>query len=298
MASESEPLINPNPKLQSYYNTFESRIGYKLFLGDTRHFGYYEHDTRWPFPIGRALRRMEDKLGEALNLPPGAQVLDAGCGVGHVAIRMATKFKYRVQAFDVVPHHVAKAKRNVARAGLPDGQVSVRRMDYHHLESLDDQSVDGIYTMETFVHATDPKGVLAGFYQKLRPGGHIALFEYDHEFIDNSTDEMANSMRKINDIAAMPTNDLSHPGVFKDMLEEAGFTDVMVRDYSDKIKPMTRLFYLVAYIPWLFVTLLGLEKHFINTVAGVESYRGHGRWHYVAISAKKPGDKIESPKER
>jgi cyclopropane fatty-acyl-phospholipid synthase-like methyltransferase len=298
MSSDSEPLINSNPKLQSYYSTLESRVGYKLFLGGTRHFGYYEPNTRWPFPIGRALRRMEDKLAELLNLPPGSNVLDAGCGVGHVALHLATKFKYRIQGIDVVSHHIGKAKRNFARAKLPEGQVAVRLMDYHHLESLDDQSFDGIYTMETFVHATDPKAVLAGFFQKLRPGGRLALFEYDHEFVNNSPDDMANSMRKINDFAAMPTNDLSHPGVFKEMLEEAGFTDVVVNDYSENIKPMTRLFYLVAYIPWLIVTFLGLEKHFINTVAGVESYRGHGRWRYVAISATKPGGAIENAKTR
>lgn len=288
MSSGSEPLINPNPKLQTYYSTLESRVGYKLFLGGTRHFGYYEHDTRWPFPIGRALRRMEDKLAELLNLPPSADVLDAGCGVGHVALHLATKFKYHVQGIDVVSHHITKAKRNFARASLPKGQVRGRLMDYHHLESLDNQSLDGIYTMETVVHATDPKAVLAGFFQKLRPRGRLALFEYDHEFMNNSPGDMTNSMRKINDFAAMPTNDLSHPGMFQDMLEEVGFTDAIVNDYSEKIKPMTRLFYLVAYIPWLIVTFLGLEKHFINTVAGVESYRGRGRWRYVAITATKP----------
>ena len=298
MSTESQPLINANPKLQTYYATLESRVGYKLFLGGTRHFGYYEHDTRWPFPLGRALRRMEDKLAELLNLPAGAEVLDAGCGVGHVALHLAKKYKYRVRGIDVVQHHIEKAKRNFARARLPEGQVSVRLMDYHHLESVNDQSLDGIYTMETFVHATDPKAVLAGFFQKLRAGGRLVLFEYDHEFISGSPEDMADSMRKINDFAAMPTNDLSHPGVFEDMLREAGFTDVVTNDYSENIKPMTRLFYLVAYIPWLIVTFLHLEKYFINTVAGVESYRGHGRWRYVAISATKPGGTIEDPKAR
>ncbi|KAH7123374.1 S-adenosyl-L-methionine-dependent methyltransferase [Dactylonectria estremocensis] len=298
MATDSEPLINDNPKLQTYYTSLESRVGYKLFLGGTRHFGYYEHDTHWPFPIGRSLRRMEDKLASLLNLPSGADVLDAGCGEGHVALHLARKYKYRIQAIDVVDHHVAKAKRNVARAGLPEGQVGVRKMDYHHLESLDDQSFDGIYTMETFVHATDPKAVIAGFHQILRPGGRIVLFEYDHEFISDSPEDMADSMKKINDFAAMPTNALSHPGVFKEMLEEAGFTDVVVHDYSENIKPMTRLFYLVAYIPWLIVTFLHLERYFINTVAGVESYRGHGRWRYVAVVANKPGASIEGAKSR
>ncbi|KAM6512980.1 hypothetical protein FSOLCH5_010675 [Fusarium solani] len=296
--TESDPLINDNSKLQTYYASLESRIGYKIFLGGTRHFGYYEKDTYCPFPIGRALRRMEDKLAELLNLPSGATVLDAGCGVGHVALHLAKKYKHRIQGIDVVDRHIAKAKRNFARSGLPEGQVSARRMDYHHLETIDDQSFDGVYTMETFVHATDPKAVVAGFFRILRPGGRLALFEYDHEFVSDSPEDLADSMKKINDYAAMPTNDLSHPGVFKEMLEEAGFTDVVVHDYSERIKPMTRLFYLVAYIPWLIITFLHLEKHFINTVAGVESYRGHGRWRYVAISATKPGGPIEAPKTR
>lgn len=39
--SEARPLINDNPELQSYYQSLESRIGYRLVLGGTRHFGYW-----------------------------------------------------------------------------------------------------------------------------------------------------------------------------------------------------------------------------------------------------------------
>lgn len=296
--SEHEPLINNNPQLQSYYHSLESRIGYRLLLGGTRHFGYYEHDTYWPFPLGRALRAMEDQMATSLGLSPGAYVLDAGCGVGHVAIHLAKQHGYRVQGIDIVDHHLTKGRRNIARSGLPEGQVKVRKMDYHHLEGLDEESFDGIYTMETFVHATEPKQVLNGFYRILRPGGRISLFEYDHEFLDDSPEAMAMSMRKINEFAAMPTNAVSHPGMFKGLLEDAGFTDVVVRDFSEKIKPMTRLFFLLAYIPYLVITFLRLEKYFINTVAGVETYRGHGRWRYVALSATKPGNSLETAKSR
>ncbi|KAK8199817.1 S-adenosyl-L-methionine-dependent methyltransferase [Phyllosticta capitalensis] len=298
MAAESElqPIINNNLQLQSYYHSLESRIGYRLLLGGTRHFGYYEHDTKWPFPLARSLRAMEDRMAESLDLKPEAKVLDAGCGVGHVAIHLAKHHGYRVQGIDIVDHHLKKAKRNISRSGLSEEQVKVRKMDYHHLESLGDESFDGVYTSETFVHATDPHAVLAGFYRVLRPGGRLSLFEYDHEFIEDSPEAMAASMRKINEFSAMPTNALSHPGVFEEMLEDAGFTNVVVRDYSENIKPMTRLFYLIAYVPFLVVSLLRLEKHFINTVAGVESYRGHGRWRYVAISATKPSHPVEVSK--
>lgn len=39
--SEARPLINENPELQSYYQSLESRVGYRLVLGGTRHFGYW-----------------------------------------------------------------------------------------------------------------------------------------------------------------------------------------------------------------------------------------------------------------
>jgi hypothetical protein len=71
------------------------------------------------------------------------------------------------------------------------------------------------------------------------------------------------------------------------MLENAGFTDIYIRNYSANMKTMTRLFYALAYIEFLIMSLFGLERYFINTVAGVESYRGRAHWRYVAISASK-----------
>ncbi|KAI1338889.1 S-adenosyl-L-methionine-dependent methyltransferase [Xylariaceae sp. FL0016] len=287
--------INSNPQLQSYYHSFESRVGYRLVLGGTRHFGYWDHDTRWPFPLSKGMRNMEDKLAEILSLPTGSQVLDAGCGVGHVALRMARVHGLHVEAIDIVDHHVAKATKNFRRSGLPEDKLRARRMDYHHLDSFSDHSLDGIYTMETFVHATDPKAVLSGFYRLLKPGGRLVQFEYDHNNLEQSPQALAEAMKKVNEFSAMPTNAISHPGVFQKMLEEAGFEDVVVRDFSENIRPMTRFFYLLGIVPYMFVRLFGIEKHFINTVAGVESYRGRAHWHYIAISARKPEAQAEAP---
>jgi hypothetical protein len=58
---------------------------------------------------------------------------------------------------------------------------------------------------------------------------------------------------------------------------DAGFEDIVVRDYSENIVPMTRFFFLLAFIPYLFIRLFRLEKYFINAVAGVESYKGRDR---------------------
>ncbi|PNH41542.1 hypothetical protein VD0004_g5596 [Verticillium dahliae] len=298
--SSPEPIINDNPAIQSYYQSFESRIGYRLLLGGTRHFAYWDHDTYFPFPLGPPLRRMEDKLLEALALPRGATVLDAGCGVGHVALHMALRGGLRVQAIDIVDHHVAKARRNVRAAALAPGTVTVRKMDYHHLKpAIADASLDGVYTMETLVHATDPAAVLAGFRAALRPGGRVVLFEYDHDLDAAATAGgwMAADMRRVNELAAMPTYQVARPGYFRGLLEEAGFEDIVERDYSENVRPMLRLFYLLAIVPYLIVRVLRLERYFANTLAGVLGYAAGEHCHYVAISARKPGG-LEGAKDR
>ncbi|RYP89227.1 hypothetical protein DL769_000151 [Monosporascus sp. CRB-8-3] len=298
MEPDSKPLIDSNPELHSYYLSLESRIGYAYLLGGARHFGYWEHDTYWPFPFSRALRAMEDKVAESLALPAGARLLDAGCGGGNQALYLAKSHGYRILGIDIVDYHVAEAKCNISKANLPAGQVEARKMDYHHLESLDAESFDGIYTLQTLIHASDVAAVLKGFHRLLAPGGRVALFEHNHDFVKDSVEVLANSMGKTNDVASPPAINRPQPIVLKSMLEDAGFTDVVIRDYTANIKPMMRFFYMVAYVPWVVVSFLGLERYFVNLVAVVAAYRHHDLWRYIAISATKPGGSIEGTKSR
>ncbi|KAI8633505.1 S-adenosyl-L-methionine-dependent methyltransferase [Xylariaceae sp. FL1651] len=236
-----------------------------------------------------------------------------------------------VTGIDVVERHVAKAKKTARKEARRNqkskGSLEVRHMDYHHLESFADASFDGVYTMETLVHAVQPEQVLAGFFRVLRPGGRLAMHEYDNVMQEVEQEEqkqhgqalvsetsnpeneqsmsaggmgdgkkkrrkpddtLKHSMRQVNEWSAMPTNAISSPGAFTRMLEEAGFVDVQVRDLSDNIRPMTRFFFALAIVPFWIISLFGLERHFINTVAGVGAYRGYGFWRYVQIEARKP----------
>ena len=291
MAILEKPLISNNPTLQSYYASLESRVGYYLFLGGTRHFGFYPPGTYWPFPINGALRKMEDRLFASLKLRPGAEVMDAGCGAGHVAVHLARK-GLRIFAIDVVSHHVQLAKEEIRRNGL-ENVVSARVMDYHHLESLADESFDGVYTMETFVHATTPETVAEGFFRVLKPGGRIAMHEYDH--LDSSHSQNApaaviRAMHEINERASMPGYEMFSRGVLPNILERQGFEDITLDDITENVKPMARLFFLVAYIPYLIICFFGLQAYFVNTQAGVEGYRYFkaGLARYTVVTATKP----------
>lgn len=232
---------------------------------------------------------MEDQLLFSLGLDLDATVLDAGCGVGHVAIHLA-RSGLRVQCIDIVDHHIQKAQRNVNAQGLQD-VISVRKMDYHRLEGFGHESFDGVYTMETFVHAREPEVALREFFRVLKPGGSISLNEYEYKNLDTVPTDVRDTRQLINKYASMPAAEGFREGSIQELLEEVGFRDVVVKDFSTNIMPMLRLFYILSYIPYLFIKLLGLQGQFVNTTAGFEGYRGRQYWRYVAISAKKPEKK-------
>lgn len=113
MSVDKNVLRSLNSRLFSYYESLESKIGYRVVLGGARHHGYYEKGEFFSFRTSKQLRRMEDEVGRELRLKKDSLVLDAGCGSGYVAMRLASKFGYRVQAIDIMDHHLLEARQNV-----------------------------------------------------------------------------------------------------------------------------------------------------------------------------------------
>lgn len=269
--------------VSDYYHTLESRIGYKLVLGGTRHFGYYKEGTLWPFPISSALRRMEERLYQTLGLTDNALVLDAGTGNGDVAIYMAMK-GLKIKAIDLLDMHVEWANANVKRKHL-DGQIEVSKGDYEKLE-FDNETFDGAYTMETLVHAGDPNQAMKEFYRVLKPGGVVTHVEYEHDMDNNPVGRRA--MSRINAYAHMPAFEQFPLGTIRRSLENVGFQNVEVQDLSQNVAPMMRFFFLLAYIPYLIIQLLGLEAHFVNAMAAVELWRHSDNVRFLMVKARKP----------
>ncbi|KAF2005445.1 S-adenosyl-L-methionine-dependent methyltransferase [Amniculicola lignicola CBS 123094] len=135
---------------------------------------------------------MEAKLYTRLGLESG-KLLDAGAGSGYVAMYMARK-GFDVQAIDTTLHHLKDAQENV-KANRLQGKVAVSYGDYHNLSAFPAASFDGIYTMETFVHADDPNKVLKNFYCLLKPGGVLVL--HDADFSRNSDNAAPHTRRQV-----------------------------------------------------------------------------------------------------
>lgn len=235
--AQSTSYNEHSPSVLDYYATRESRWGYQLFLSNTRHFGFYLKDTLWPFPISSSLRAMEDKLFNALSVPADAKVLDAGAGVANVATHMAYR-GLRVEAIDLVDRHIRLANKNIRTRNLTD-KIHVSKMNYQNIE-FDNESFEGVYTMETFVHATDPIKALSEFYRVLKPRGKIALFEYDRADDKEMPLKARKAFEQVNKYASMPTFQAFTYGVPEKMLMDAGFKNIKIEDLSVNILPMLR----------------------------------------------------------
>ncbi|KAB8233509.1 class I SAM-dependent methyltransferase [Aspergillus alliaceus] len=224
----------------------------------------------------------------------------------------------KVYAIDVLPQQVQQTQQNVREAidevdwaaGLKSDTVTaldaltVQQGDYHDLRAVENGSCDGIYTMETLVHATNLSRVFSEFYRVLKPGRRITLYEYDHwssedvQQISPSAEEEA--MDKVHLYRAISkTANGQSPSLMQDRSEHSyprkgligtlskfGFGGVQEWDITQNVKPMIRFLSWDLYIPSMIVLALGLEAHSINAVAiVVNNQRG---WKYIAVTAQKP----------
>ena len=273
-------------EVSRYYRRAESRVGYSVLLGGTKHFGFYRRgDPAWR--LRPAMRRMEEELAVRLALPPGARVLDGGCGVGDVASYLAAApHELDVTGIDILDFNLAEARRRAQARGVND-RTTFLAMDYARLE-FPDQHFDGAYTMETLVHSDQVEQVLAGLYRVLRPGGRLVHFEYSREPAATTTPEAARVLAEINEAAAMPAFQRLEHGVLERLLTDAGFVDVQAEDITQHMLPMLKVFAVLGWPTYAVARLLGRGTRAVNAMSGVEFYRHQECWRYQVYTCRKP----------
>ena len=163
--------------------------------------------------------------------------------------------------------------------------------DYHHLERYPDASFDGVCVVETLCHSTDPRKVLSEHFRVIRPGGRIAVAEYEHVDEKQMTKKHRDGMHYMTRVGAMPALHLFQFGVLETLLADQGFQNVKNQDLTENTRPLLQLFFVFAFIPYLIISFLGLKKHFTNTVGAVVGYRADRKNYgkYSVITATKPG---------
>lgn len=155
------------------------------------------------------------------GLPPGARVLDAGCGNGYLTGLLADR--------GFLCHGVDPSNSgiDVARRAYP--AASFACLDLTR-EPLDPCSFDAAACMEVIEHVYAPRQLLAGLLEALKPGGRLVLSTPYHGYLKNLAVLAGGRFdRHFN-----PLWDHGHIKFFSKhtlgtALREAGFIDISIR---------------------------------------------------------------------
>lgn len=130
-------------------------------------------------------QRLQDQAASLVDLlhsdtrfPPGARVLEAGCGVGAQTVTLATHSPdARITSIDISDVSLAQARATAAAAGL--GNVDFLQANIFDLPFPPDH-FDHVFVCFVLEHLRDPAGALAALRRVLKPGGTITVIEGDH----------------------------------------------------------------------------------------------------------------------
>jgi SAM-dependent methyltransferase len=120
--------------------------------------------------VGNLLVLMGERLCEAVDLRPGARVLDVATGSGNTALAAARRF-CDVTGVDYVPELLHQARERAAAEGLP---VTFAEGDAEALP-FPDASFDVVLSTLGVMFAPDQERAAAELLRVCRPGGTIGL---------------------------------------------------------------------------------------------------------------------------
>jgi SAM-dependent methyltransferase len=117
-------------------------------------------------------------LGEQIDLPAGARVLDIGCGIGGPARFFAAERGWQVEGIDLTAEFVEVAKALSRRVGMAEA-VAFRQASATALPFAD-ASFDGAYMLHVGMNIADKKAVFAEVRRVLKPGGALVVVDNDY----------------------------------------------------------------------------------------------------------------------
>lgn len=109
---------------------------------------------------------------DQLDLAPGSQVLEVGCGAGFMALALAER-GFHVRAIDSVEGMVEVARRNAAGREFA-GQLSLDVGDVYSLK-FDDESFDLVLAVGVISWLEHVESAIREMTRVLKPGGYLLL---------------------------------------------------------------------------------------------------------------------------
>jgi SAM-dependent methyltransferase len=110
--------------------------------------------------------------------PAGAQVLEVGCGPGHLSIRLARHHGLEVTGLDLDPAMIARARANTHRPGNGNQRRPAFLVGDVAALAFPDGSFDLLVSTLSMHHWADPTAGLAEIGRVLRPGAQALIWDF------------------------------------------------------------------------------------------------------------------------
>jgi SAM-dependent methyltransferase len=157
------------------------------------------------------------------HLKPGLDVLDAGCGVGSIALDLAhTIAPGRIFGIDVDPEQIEVARTTAAQRGIENAEFAMGSV---YELPFDDVSFDIVCANAVLFYLREPRRALIEFKRVLRPGGLAAVSDDDLATVVMSPDrpELQLGPRLFEQAVAHEGGNARYSRHLRTLMLEAGF---------------------------------------------------------------------------
>jgi len=200
---------------------------YHYLWGVHIHHGYWEEDEPPSVAQENLIRRLVGWAG----IPPGARVLDIGCGLGGSSLWLARHLGCSVTGITLSRVQAWLAGRRARAAKLSD-RVGFQVMDANHL-ALPPESYDAVWVIECSEHLTDKAAFLASCARVLRPGGRLALCAW---LSAAQPGDRAGERLVAEVCRSMLCPSLAHRDEYVDWMQQGGFEAIEAEDVTRRVE--------------------------------------------------------------
>ena len=199
---------------------------------------------RWGPLLGEWLGEATVLMLDLGGVKEGSRVLDVAAGAGEQSLTAARRVGAagRVLATDISPNILRLALAAAQDAGLDN--VQIQELDGEQLDALPEGSFDTVMSRVGMIYFPDHAKALQGMRHVLAPGGKVSLVTYAaaarNEFFSLPVAIIRERAKLPAPLPGQPGPfSLGDPKVLQNLLEGAGFHDVVVERVSAPVRLKT-----------------------------------------------------------